>query len=507
MSEPVPLLDVRGVSKRFGGVRALHQVSLAVPAGRVIALVGENGAGKSTLLNVIAGVLSSDEGSVSLSGGPLPAGRAHAALGRGIATVHQELTLFENLTVAENIGIGHEPVGRFRRVGRGPLDEQARRLLTELNCFLDPRTQVGELSLADRQLVEIAKALSWEPRVFVLDEATSALGERAVEALFACVRRMTANGIGVVFVSHRMAEIFAIGDTAVVLKDGASVAVFDDLGVVDEQTVIEAMVGRALHDLFPAKSAGREPEAILNVRALAGGTARDVDLDVHTGEIVGLGGLQGHGQQDVLRLLFGARIADAGQISLDGEPYAPSGPRAALAAGVGYMPPDRKTEGLLLSHPVETDLMLTVLGSALRGLVGTVSTRRERSLVSDLRRRLQIRQRLWHQPTASLSGGNQQKVMLGKWLARDCRVLLLDEPTRGVDVGTKTEVYRLVRGLADEGRAVLVASTDSLELLGLCDRIYVLYEGRVQRELVGAELTEHALTMATMGVGDRKGVT
>lgn len=502
-----PVLEAASISKRFGGVRALNQVSLAIPSGRVLGLVGENGAGKSTLLNVISGVVAPDEGSVMMAGQPLPVGRAHQALSRGVATVHQELTLFGNLTVADNVGIGHEPTGRTRRVDRRRLAERARDLLSQVGSSLDPRTLVGDLSLADQQIVEIAKALSWDPRVLILDEATSALGEHAVEALFGCVRRLAADGCGVVFVSHRMEEIFEIADTAVVLKDGAAVATFEDLGSIDEHALIAAMVGRALQDVFPSKSSNaRTGPPMIHVRGLSGGAARDVSLAVHSGEIVGLGGLQGHGQQDVLRPLFGARSSDSGDITVGGTPYRPSTPRSALAVGIGYVPPDRKTEGLLLRHPVETDLTLAALGDVLRGAAGTVATRRERDLVADLRDRLQIRQRQWRQPTESLSGGNQQKVVLGKWLARNCRVLLLDEPTRGVDVGTKAEVYRLIRALADEGRAVLIASTDSLELLGLCDRLYVLYEGRVHRELEGAELTEHALTAATMGMGELEDV-
>lgn len=499
-----PLLQVDGVAKSFGGVRALDDVSLMLHSGSVLALVGENGAGKSTLLNVVSGVVAPDHGQVRFDGSLLRSGRAHDALARGIATVHQELTLFPNLTVWENVFAGHEDAGRVgRRLRPRLMIERTGRLLARLGVGVPPGAKVAALSLAQQQLVEVAKALSWNPRVLILDEATSALGQHQVQRLFGLVRELAARGTGTIFVSHRMPEVFAICDEALVLKDGRLAASFTDLHGVSENDLVEAMVGRSLSAVFPGKTGKtRKPSgaAVLVAEKLSGGQVQDVSLTVRAGEIVGLGGLQGHGQQDVLRLLFGISPVRGGTLTLGGRDVVLTNPRAAMAAGVAYVPPDRKTEGLLLPHAVEMNLTLPLLRRTVATRFGRLRFAAERQTVAELREQLRIRQRQWRQPVESLSGGNQQKVVLGKWLAYDYYLLLLDEPTRGVDVETKSEVYRLLRSLTDKGKAILVASTDSMELLGLCDRVYVIYEGRVQRELAGDALTEYELTMATLGV-------
>jgi ABC-type sugar transport system ATPase subunit len=500
------LLDVAGVGKHYGGVRALADVSLRLRPGRVLALVGENGAGKSTLLGVISGLVRPDTGTVRFDGRAVRTGKAAAMLHSGIGTVHQELTVFPNLTVWENVFLGHETVGRGRGLARRELSERTAALLAGLGETIDPETLVGDLPLAGQQMVEIAKALSRKPRLLILDEATSALDAHQVEALFTRVGELTADGVGVIFVSHRMPEIFELCDEAVVLKDGSQVAAFEDLSGIDEHRLVEVMVGRTLDAIFPERGGTHDAEPLLSVTGLAGGAARDVSLTVRPGEIVGLGGLQGHGQQDVLRLLFGALRRTSGTVTVGGDQILARRPREAMAAGIAYLPPDRKTEGLALPHSVEANLTLPLLdGAGLAGRLGILRQGRERRLIASLRGRLQIRQHTWRQPVQSLSGGNQQKVALGKWLDFDYRVLLLDEPTRGVDVGTKREIYRLLRELADQGKAVLIASTETMELLGLCDRIYALYEGVVERELSGDSLTETALTQATLGISAASG--
>jgi rhamnose transport system ATP-binding protein len=495
-----PLLVVNCVSKHFGGVAALSEVSLSLDKGQVLAVVGENGAGKSTLLNVMSGSVVPDRGTVRLSGAQVPLGRPRESLRRGIALVHQELTLFPNLTVAENVFIGHEVVGSNRRLARRALNESTVRLLTGLDETIDPATEVGELPLAQQQLVEIAKALSWEPKVLILDEATSALDGHEVERLFGRVRGLVLNGMAVIFVSHRLPEVLAICHRAVVLRDGQVVKVFEDLKGVGELDLVEAILGRSLTEMFPHKSRHRSCSPVLEVTGLRGGNVHGVDITVHGGEIVGLGGLDGHGQRDLLRLVFGLVRKRAGTVTVDGTQVEPRAPRAALDAGVGYVPQERKTEGLLLPLPVETNLTLSVLAHRLAGHGGLVRLHAERDLVRGLRQRLRIHQTRWHQAAESLSGGNQQKVVLGKWLARDCRLLLLDEPTRGVDIGARAQVYRLLRELADAGMAILIVSSDAAELLGLCDRVYVFYEGRVLRQLTGRDLNEQNLTAAILGV-------
>jgi ABC-type sugar transport system ATPase subunit len=501
-----PLLRVRAASRSYGGERALDDVSLALGAGAVLALVGENGAGKSTLLNCVCGVVSPDRGTVELDGEPIRPGRAHDALVRGIATVHQELTLFPHLQVWENVFAGHERAGGVsRRLRRAEMVSRTRELLERLGADVAPEARVDRLALAEQAQVEIAKALSWEPRLLILDEATSALDQHQVERLFALVRELAGAGAGVVFVSHRLREVLELCDSALVLKDGRCARELETLAGVTEAELVEAMVGRPLEAIFPPKPAPARERAALAVEHLAGGAVRDVSLLARPGEIVGLGGLQGHGQQDVLRMIFGAAPRRSGTVAVRGVPLRAASPRRAMAAGLAYVPPDRKTEGLLLGHSVESNLTITLLDRIARGPLGLLDTAAEREVLDGLRGGLRIVQRRWRQAIESLSGGNQQKVVLGKWLGRDVDVLLLDEPTRGVDVGTKSEVYRLLRELADAGKAIVVASTDSLELLGLCDRIVVLYEGRVQRELAGGAVNEYELTEATLGVAAHGG--
>ncbi len=505
-SPSTPLLSVSAAAKSYGGVRALEDVSIEFAPGAIVGLVGENGAGKSTLLNCICGVIAPDHGTVTLAGEPVRPGRAHDALASGIATVHQELTLFAHLRVWENVFAGHERSRRLtRRLRPAEMIARTRALLERLGADVSPEARVARLSLAQQAQVEIVKALSWDPRLLILDEATSALDQQQVERLFALVRELVARGTGVIFVSHRLPEVLALCDSALVLKDGHSARVLPTLAGVTEAELIEAMVGRSLDAVFPDKGGTPAVEPALVVEGLAGGAVRDVSFVARPGEIVGLGGLQGHGQQDALRMVFGAQARRTGTVTIGGATLRGRGPRRAMAAGVAYVPPDRKTEGLLLGHPVETNLTITLLDRLTRGPLGVTDFAAERRVVDDLRGRLRIAQRHWRQVIESLSGGNQQKVVLGKWLGRDFDVLLLDEPTRGVDVETKSEVYRLLRELADSGKAIVVASTDTLELLGLCDRVVVLYEGRVQRELEGDAVNEYELTEATLGVAGEGG--
>lgn len=494
------ILTVNQVSKHFGGVKALRDVSLSLPAGQVVALVGENGAGKSTLINILSGLYAPDTGSVELDGSPLAPGRTHQALRKGIVAVHQELSLFPHLTVWENIFAGHEQVGRFsQRLRPRAMIEESRRLLSHLRVQIDPIARVQTLTLAEQQIVELAKALSWKPRILILDEATSALDAHQVASVFDLTRELKEQDVAIILVSHRMPEVLTHADQAIVLRDGAVVATFESLIGVNEAALVEKMVGRSLSAIFPPRPDQSDRAWGLQVEGLTGSILDGISLGVRQGEIVGLGGLQGHGQAELLRILFGAEHAQAGIVQVNGKPLTAHNPAQAIDAGIVYVPPDRKTEGLLLWHPVEMNLTLGLIRRRLSNTLGMLRLRREKKVIEDLRQRLRIRQRQWQQPVESLSGGNQQKVVLGKWLDTSFALLLLDEPTRGIDVATKGEIYRLLRGLAEQGKAILLASTDSLELLGLCDRVYVFYEGTVQDELRGESLNEYALTLATMG--------
>ncbi len=503
------LLNVQGVSRAFAGVPAVRDVSFDVRAGEVLALVGENGAGKSTVLSLITGLLAPDTGQIVYDGTPVRAGRStgrsswspHRARAAGICSVHQELSLNPYQSVAENVFLGAWP-SRHGLVRERDLVKHARPLLQRVGLDIDPRVRAGRLPLGQQQLVELAKALTGDPRLLILDEATSALDDEQVRAVFRVVDDLRARGGAVVIVSHRMGELLAVSDRLTVLKDGEVVAT-RQRAETDHDDLVRLMVGRELSDMFPARAGPVDPQAkpLLSVRGLSVAGACDaVDLDLVPGRIVGLGGLQGQGQREVLRALFGLR-RHTGRLEVGGRPCRLRSPREAIRLGIGYVPEDRKTEGVHVVRSVRDNLALTSLRElAPARALATVLSRREARLVRDLTDRMQIKAASPEQQTRRLSGGNQQKVALAKWLATRPRVLLLAEPTRGIDVGTKREIYHLLRELADGGIAVLVTSGDTMELVGLCDEVAVMYEGRVVQRLGGAELTEENLVRASVVV-------
>ncbi len=498
MSDPV--LQLAEVSKRYGGVRALERANFACTAGRIHALLGENGAGKSTLIKVMAGVVQPDDGRLLLHGQERRFTHPQEAVAAGIACIFQELSLMPDLSVADNICITNPP----RRFGL--IDRQAQRRIAEAALAragaedIHPLAPVSSLPLSKRQLVEIAKALAREPKILILDEATSALAAADVQRVFALLRRLRDEGLAIVYISHRMHEVTELADDCSVFRNGREVASFA-AGTRTDAEVVEMMIGRDIAHAFPPKRlprAGEGPgEPALETRGLSwAGRLHEVDLAVRPGEIVGLGGLDGQGQRELFLALFGVLRGVSGEVRVDGRPVRIAGPRAAKAQGIALVPEDRKTDGLLLPMSVNDNLSLAALDRLSRA--GVLRLADERSAIAGIMRRLAIKAGSGEDAVGTLSGGNQQKVVIGKWLLNAPRVLLLNDLTRGIDVGTKQEIYALVRTLADEGAAVLLYSTDYAELIGCCDRVAVFSGGRIVRWLEGAALTERALVASAI---------
>ncbi|GAB2890404.1 sugar ABC transporter ATP-binding protein [Streptomyces mayteni] len=492
----MPLLQLREVTKSFGPVAAVRGVSFSLQAGRVHALVGENGAGKSTIVKMLAGVHQPDTGGIELDGRPLRLGGPAAARDAGIAVIYQEPTLFPDLSVAENIFMGRQPTTRFGRVDRAALRAATTRLFERLGVEVDPERQARGLSIADQQLVEIAKALSVDARVFVMDEPTAALSGVEVERLFAVVRGLCQRGAAVLFISHRFDEVFSLCDHITVLRDGGWVST-DPTADVTPDTVVRRMVGRDVAALFPKEDT--EPgETLLEVRGLGrAGVFADVGFSVRAGEIVALAGLVGAGRSEVVRAVFGVDRYDAGEVRVAGRRLPPGSPARAMAAGIALVPEDRRQQGLVMELSIERNATLTRLRRLTR--FGLLTGGGERRSAAEWADRLQVRYGRLADPVATLSGGNQQKVVLAKWLATGPRVLIVDEPTRGIDVGTKAEVHRTMSRLAGEGLAVLMVSSELPEVLGMADRVLVMREGRITAELSRREATEESVMFAATG--------
>ena len=491
------LLTLSGIAKRYGGVAALDGAELSVRRGRIHAILGENGAGKSTLIKIISGVVSPDAGTIRLDGREVRFAGPVAAQQAGIVCVFQELSLMPHLSVADNIGIVRPP----RRFGL--IDRRAQRRLAEEALAragaedIHPLATVADLPLSRRQMVEIAKALARRPRLLILDEATSALTAADVAKVFVVLKRLRSEGLALLYISHRMHELAELADDCTVFRNGRNVATFA-AGTRSDADVVEMMIGREYTHAFPPKPerpAGTLAAGpVIEARNLHWNSRLNgVSLAVGPGEVVGLGGLDGQGQRELLLALFGVLRQVGGEVRIDGKPTAVRGPDAAKqpAIGMALIPEDRKTEGLMLPMSVGVNMTFAALDRVSRG--GIVDRGRERELIDEMTRLLAIRSAGMDAPVGSLSGGNQQKVVIAKWLIVQPRIILLNDPTRGIDVGTKQEIYRLLRKLADDGAAIVFYSTDYDELIGCCDRVLVMYDGAVSRELVGAEITERAL--------------
>ncbi|GGL80396.1 sugar ABC transporter ATP-binding protein [Streptomyces fumigatiscleroticus] len=492
MAPEPPLLSMDGITKSFPGVRALDGVDLDVQAGEVHCLLGQNGAGKSTLIKVLAGAHQPDTGTIRWLGEPVTLRSPIAAMRLGIATIYQELDLVEHLSVAENVHLGHEPTtAGFVVRGRAARASTAALLRRLGHPEIDPARPVGGLSAAQRQIVSMARALSHDVRLIVMDEPSAALDPDEVDNLFRIVGDLTADGVAVVHISHRLEEIRRIGDRVTVLKDGRAVAGGLPAKSTPTREVVALMTGRDVEYVFPARppaAPGGPP--VLQVQRLAReGEFEPLDLEVRPGEIVGLAGLVGSGRSEILETVYGARKPSAGRVLVDGRPLRPGSVRAAVRAGLGLAPEERKAQALLMLESVTRNVSVSSLSRFSRA--GWIDRGAERGAARRATRELSLRPDNPAVPVRTLSGGNQQKAVLARWLLRGCRVLLLDEPTRGVDVGARAELYAVIRRLADEGLAVLLVSSEVPEVLGLADRVLVLREGRVVHTAPARELDEH----------------
>ncbi|HVW92291.1 MAG TPA: sugar ABC transporter ATP-binding protein [Devosia sp.] len=506
MAGTEPLFRMEGITKRYGGVLALDRAELTVEAGRVHAILGENGAGKSTLIKVMSGVVRPDEGRLLLEGREVNFPDPAAANAAGIVCIFQELSLIPELTVADNIIASRPPkwLGMIDRKAQRRLAEEA--LERAGGAEIHPSALVKDLPLSRRQIVEIAKALARQPRVLILDEATSALTSSDVARVFEVLRRLRAEGVALLYISHRMHEIAELADTCTVFRNGRNVATYEAGTKTDEQ-VVELMIGREYHNVFPRKPPAPDASVkpLLEVKDLAWAPRLNgVSLSVRPGEVVGLGGLDGQGQRELLLALFGVLRGTTGEVVVDGRPVWLNSPRQARAGEIGMalIPEDRKTEGLMLPMSVRDNLSFAAMPLFSRG--GIIDRGAERRAVEKMVKLLAIKSDGVAVPAGSLSGGNQQKIVIAKWLMRRPRIILLNDPTRGIDVGTKQEIYQLLRRLADEGAAIILYSTDYDELIGCCDRVLVMYDGAVRRTLEGAEITERALVASALSIDNAK---
>jgi len=473
------LLEMRGIDKSFAGVHALDDVDLDLEKGQVLALLGENGAGKSTLIKVLGGAHLADAGSISIEGQPARITDPHASQTAGISIIYQEFNLIPALTVRENIFLGRENA-KFGFVRKSDEYEHSRRLFQRIGLDMDPNARCEELTVAQQQTVEIAKALSVKARIIVMDEPSAALTGKEVEKLFEIVRDLKSQGIGIIYISHRLEEIFEIADRVMVLRDGKHVAT-RDIGDIDHDGLVEMMVGRKLENEFPARTPA-PGEVRLKVKGLnRGKSVRDVSFSVRAGEIVALTGLVGAGRTETARLIFGADQADCGAIDLDGRRMHINNPRHAIANRICLLTEDRKAQGLVLTHSVRENFALPNLSrfSRLGFVERSVEKARFRRFVDSMRIKIPDDET----PAENLSGGNQQKLVLAKWLENDCDVIIFDEPTRGIDVGAKYEIYVLMNELAAHGKAVIMISSELPEVLGMSDRIIVMHEGAVTGEI------------------------
>jgi ribose transport system ATP-binding protein len=488
MSENAPLLEVRGITKQYPGVKALKGVDFDVRAGEVHCLLGPNGAGKSTLIKCVSGVVAPTEGEIRVNGELLPVGEPSESMARGVGTIYQELDLVEDLRVAESVFLGHEP-RRFGLLDRRRMRADTMALLERLHHGdMRPDMHVRTLRPAAQQIVSICRALSRNVKLLIMDEPSSILDDGEVETLFGVVRQLAADGVGVIYISHRLDEIPRIGDRVTVLSDGRTVATGLPADTPRGE-LVEKMVGRKVDQLYPDRARGTSADVVLDVRDVSGAPrVKPCSFQVRAGEVLGIGGLVGAGRSELLRLVYGLEKPDGGEVYLDGKKLPAGRADVAIGRGMGLAPEDRKSQGLLLGWSLAKNVSVADLGRFTRA--GLINLKAEREATGNKLRELNTVPDDPNRITRELSGGNQQKVVLARWLLRDCRVLLLDEPTRGVDVGAKQEIYRLIAELSAAGIAVVVVSSEMDELMGLSTRILIMREGELVAEVAGETATE-----------------
>ncbi|MGI6247478.1 MAG: sugar ABC transporter ATP-binding protein [Pseudochelatococcus sp.] len=496
-----PVLSLRGIAKSFPGVKALQGVDLDLYAGQVTALIGENGAGKSTIVKVLTGIYQPDAGTITIDGEPVRFSAAADAADAGVTAIHQETVLFDDLTVAENIFLGHAPHTRLGLIDRGRMRRDAAALLARLDADIDPNTVLRDLGIANKHLVAIARALSIDARVVIMDEPTAALSQKEIEELYALVDRLKADGKAILFISHKFDEIFRIADRYTVFRDGRLV----DAGLmaqVTERRLVEMMVGRAMDAIFPARTP-RIGEEILRVAGYSHPTEFDgIGFSLRRGEILGFYGLVGAGRSEFMQALFGVTRPSKGVCRIDGELSIIRSPADAVRAGIVYVPEDRGLQGAIRAMPIFQNISLPSLHRTSRA--GFLRAAEEFALARRYAERLDLRAASLDQRLGLLSGGNQQKVVIGKWLAMQPRIIILDEPTKGIDVGSKAAVHTFMAELAAEGLAVIMVSSEIPEILGMSDRVIVMREGRIAGEYARDGLTPEMLVRAAAGIGEEQ---
>lgn len=490
-NDAAPVLEMRGIAKAYPGVVALHSVDFSVRPGEVHALIGENGAGKSTLMKILAGADTKDSGQIFIDGKESHIDTPQEAMRLGVSIIYQEFNLVPYMNAAENIFLGREPASVVPGlIDFGRMYSDAEKIIDELGVALDVRTPMNHLSVAQQQMVEIAKATSRKSRIIAMDEPSATLTDHELENLFGLIRRLKAEGVSIIYISHRLEEIFEIADRVTVLRDGELVAT-KDIAETNRADIIRMMVGRELSDSIP-KIAAEARDVALEVRNLnRAGVLHDINFQVRSGEILGIAGLVGAGRTEVARAIFGADPIDSGQIIMNGKPVTIHSPRRAISLGVGLVSEDRKALGLVLGMAVRENISLANLGVLSR--LGFIKRRKEREIAESYVKDVLIKTPSIEQAVQNLSGGNQQKVVLAKWLFTKSKVLIFDEPTRGIDVGAKTEIYQLMNRLAAQGVAIIMISSELPEVLGMSDRTLVMHEGRIAGELSGKDATQERI--------------
>lgn len=489
------VLEMNHISKAFPGVLALDDVSLHLEAGEILALLGENGAGKSTLIKILGGAYHADSGEIIVNGQKVESSGPLAMMKHKISVMHQELSYLNDLTIAENIFLGRLPCDRFGLVQYDKLYQDSQELLKMVCLDKSPKTMMSELKVAEKQLVEVAKALSNEVNILVMDEPTSALNELEVQNLFGILRRLVSQGKSVIYISHKMDEIFTISDRVQVLRDGKDIGTRKTSETTADE-LVAMMVGRKIDNIYP-KTVIEPGEAVLEVESLCADHVDNVSFTVHKGEVVGLFGLMGAGRTEIVETIFGKNRRHSGQVKIDGQALEINSPRDAIQAGIAYIPRERKDDGLVMTGTVRSNMTLVYLDKLMR--YGKLDLKQERSIVDGWVSRLKVKTPTVNTPIESLSGGNQQKVIVGKWMMMNPRVIILNEPTRGIDVAAKREIYYLINELCMEGMAVLIISSETPEIMGISDRIIVVHEGRITGECARGAFDQEKIMCYAIG--------